>query len=118
MGGLHADKYVGCYIFVDSMSTFIHVEHQLGFSGSDTIRAKQNFEKLALYLGELVESYKTDNSVFKSNTCLSHVRENNQKLSYCGFNTHHKNGASERATRTVSKCARAQLLHAAIHWKD
>ena len=43
-GGANADKYVGGCIFVDSMSTYLHVEHQLGFSSSETIRAKQNFE--------------------------------------------------------------------------
>ena len=37
---LTADKYVGGCIFVDSMSSFVHVEHQIGFSSSETIRAK------------------------------------------------------------------------------
>ena len=63
--GLNADKFMGGFIFVESMSTFIHLEHQLWFSGSETIRTKQNFEKLALYHGVLVDSYKTDNIVFK-----------------------------------------------------
>ena len=48
MGGVTADKYVVGCIFVDSMSFFLYVELQLRFSGSETIRAKQNFEKLAL----------------------------------------------------------------------
>ena len=43
LGGIASDKYVGGCIFVDSMSSFLHVEHQFGFSGSETIRAKQNF---------------------------------------------------------------------------
>ena len=45
-GGTNADQYIGGCIFVDSMSGYLHVEHQLGFSSSETIRAKQNFEKL------------------------------------------------------------------------
>ena len=49
---------------------------------------------------------------------MSHIREHNQKLGYCGVNTRHKNGAAERAIRMVSECARAQLLHTATHWKD
>ena len=36
---------VGGCIFVDNMSGYIHVEHQLGFLSSETIRAKQNYEK-------------------------------------------------------------------------
>ena len=90
----------------------------MGFSDSETIITKQHFEKLVLDHGELVDSYKTDNGVFKSNACISYIRDYNKKLSYCGANAHHKNGVSERAIKTVSECASAQLLHAAMHWKD
>ena len=118
LGGMTSEKYVGGCIFVDSMSSFLHVEHQLGFSSSETIRAKQNFEKLSLDHGVIVDSYKADNGVFKANQFVTHIRDHNQKLSYCGVNAHHKNGAAERAIRTVSECARALMLHAAVHWKE
>ena len=61
---------------------------------------------------------KAGNGVFKSNAFVSHIREHNQKLSYCGVNAHHKNGAAKRAIKTFSKCDRAQLLHTTTHWKD
>ena len=64
----------------------------------------------------LVDSYKADNGVFRANQFVSHIREHNQKLSFCGVNAHHKNGVAERAIRTVSECARALMLHAALHW--
>ena len=118
LGGMTSEKYVGGCIFVDSMSSFLHVEHQLGFSSSETIRAKQNFEKLALDFGVMIDLYKADNGIFKANAFVNHIREHNQKLSYCGVNAHHKNGVAERAIRTVSECARALMLHAAVHWKD
>ena len=76
------------------MSGLVYVEHQLGFSSSETIRAKQNFEKLALDHGVLINSYRADNGVFRANEFVSHIRELNQKLSFCGVNTHHKNGAA------------------------
>ena len=47
---------------------------------------------------------------------VAHIREHNQKLSLCGVNAHHKNGVVERAVQTVSECARALMLHAALHW--
>ena len=101
MGGLNTDEYIGGCIFVDSMSSYIHVEHQLGFSGSEAIRVKQKFEKVALDHGVLINSYKADNGVFKSDIFVSHIREYNQKLRYFGVNTHHKNVATERAIRIV-----------------
>ena len=97
LGGLTSNKYVGGCIFVDSMSSFLHVEHQLGFSSSENIRAKQSFEKLAMDHGVLINSYKADNSILKTNAFVTNIREHNQKLSYCGVNTHHKNGAGGRS---------------------
>jgi len=43
------------------------VEYQLlGFSSTKMITAKQNFEKLALDHGVLIDTYKADNGIFKS----------------------------------------------------
>ena len=116
MGSVSADQYIGGCIFVDSMSSLVHVEHQLGFLAPETIRAKQNFEKMALDHGVLINEYRADNGTFKANEFVAHVREHSQKLSYCGVNAHHKNGVAERAVRTVSECARALMLYAACHW--
>ena len=113
-----AQQYKGGCVFVDHMSSYLHVEMQLGFSSSETIRAKQNFEKLALDHGVIVSSYHADNGTFKANAFVSHIREHNQKIQYCGVNAaHHKNAVAERSIRTVLECARALLLHAALHWK-
>ena len=118
LGRSSSDSYVGGCIFVDHMSGYIHVEEQLGFSGSETIRAKQSFEKFALDHGIVVQNYLCDNGIFKGRQFVKHLHEHNQKVQYCGVNAHHKNGIAERNIRTVSECARALLLHAALHWKD
>ena len=84
------------------MSGYIYIGHQLGFSGSETIRAKQYFEKLALYHGEIFENYLVDNGVFKANAFVDHLREYNQKIQYFGVNTRHKNVVMERSIKTIS----------------
>ena len=117
-GRATSDQYVGGCVFVDHMSGYIHVEPQLGFSSSETIRAKQNFEKFSLDHGVLVDSYLADNGVFKANAFVQHIHTHNQKLKYCGVNAHHQNAVAERSIRTVSECARALLLHASLHWKE
>lgn len=117
-GKTTSDQYVGGCIFVDHMSGYIHVEHQLGFSSSETIRAKQNYEQMALAHGVLVEDYLTDNGVFSKTKFVDHIRQHNQQIHYCGVNAHHKNSVAERAIRTVSELARALLLHASTHWPD
>ena len=100
------------------MSGYVHVEHQLGFSGSETIRAKQNYGKLALDHGVIIENYLADNGIFEGKAFVGHLREHNQKIQYCGVNAHHKNAVAERSIRTVSECARALLLHASLRWKS
>jgi hypothetical protein len=39
-------------------------------------------------------------------------------MHFCGTNAHHQNGVAERAIHTISKMARAMILHASMHWKD
>jgi Integrase core domain. len=117
-GKTTSDQYVGGCIFVDHMSGFIHVEHQLGFSSSETIRDKQDFEQLALGHGVLVEDYLTDNGIFSKTKFVDHIRQHNQQIHYCGVNAHHKNAIAERAIRTVSELTRALLLHASTHWPE
>ena len=117
-GSSSSDQYVGGCIFVDHMSNYIHVEPQLGFSSSETIRAKQNFEKLSLDNGILIDSYLADNGVFKANAFVTHIRDHNQKLRFCGVNAHHQNATAERNIRTISECARSLLLHSSLRWKS
>ena len=71
---------------------------------------------MSLDYGGLISSYTADNGVFKTNKFMSHIREHNQKLSYCGVNANDKNGAAERAIQKVSEYARAIILYAACHW--
>mgnify|MGYP001362369755 FL=1 len=60
-------------IFVDHMSSYLHVEHQLGFSAVESIRAKQNFEQFALDSGVVVQKYLADNGAFKAKDFVQHI---------------------------------------------
>jgi hypothetical protein len=117
-GKASSATYKGGCIFIDHCSGFMHVEHQLGFSAVETVRAKQAYEQMAMHYGVVVESYLTDSGAFKANTFVQHIREHEQRIRYCGANAHHKNGVAERAVQSVSNMARALILHASAHWKD
>jgi hypothetical protein len=103
---------------VDRASSYVHIEHQLGFSAVETIRAKQAYEKFCLYHGVLIQDYLTDSGAFKANTFVQHIRESHQLLSLCGTNAHPQNGVAERAIQTTSNMARAMILHACLDWKN
>jgi hypothetical protein len=103
---------------VDHAASYVHVEHQVGFSAVETIRAKQGFERLCMDNGVVVQDYLTDSGAFKANSFVAHTNETHQKLSFCGTNAHHQNGVAERSIQTISNMARAMILHSSIHWKD
>ena len=75
-----ADTYKGGCIFVDHGTGYIQVEHQLGFSAVETIRAKQNYEQQAMDNGVIIQSYLTDSGAFKANSFVQHIREHTQRL--------------------------------------
>ena len=93
------------------------MEHQVGFSAVETM-AKQNFERLCLDHGVIVNNYLAYNGVFKSNAFFQHINQQQQQLHFCGTNSHHKNGVAKKAIQSISNIARAMLLHALFHWKD
>ncbi len=112
-----SQQYVGGCLFVDHMSSYIHVEHQLGFSSSETIRAKQSYESHCLDHVIIRDSYLADNGVFKAIAFIKHIRDSAQRLRFCGVNAHHQNGIAERAVNTISDTSRAMMLHASVRWK-
>ena len=100
------------------MSEYIHIEHQLRFSSSKTIRATLNFEQLALDNSVLIQSYLANNGIFKSIEFVSHIRQHFERIKYCGVNAHHKNGIAERNILTISNMAHSILLHTSCKWKN
>ena len=102
-----SEHFVGGCVFVDHMSGYLQVEHQLGLSSTETIRAKQAYEKHCLDHGIMVDTYLADNGVFKANELINHIRQHAQRLRFCGVNAHHQNGVAERSIKTVSDMALA-----------
>ena len=103
---------------MDHSIGYIHVEHQVGFSAFESIRAKQAFEGFALSPGVVIESYLTDSGTFKATSFIQQIQDHNQRIQYCGANAHHKNGVAELAIRPASNMARAMLLHASSTWMN
>lgn len=41
-----------------------------------------------------------------------------QTITFSGVGAHHQNGIAERAIQTISNMARANMVHATLHWPD
>jgi hypothetical protein len=83
-GKASSKQYKGGCIFVDHASSYIHVEHQFGFSAVETIRAKQSYERMYLSNGVFVQDYLTDSGAFKANKFVKHIHETHHLLGFCG----------------------------------
>ena len=78
------DRFCGSTVFCDAASGYIHVEHQVTFNASDSIMAKESFERMALHMGVTIESYHTDNGIFKSKAFVDEIIKNEQVIRYSG----------------------------------
>ena len=118
-GQSHQDSmYSGGCIFVDHATGDIHIEHLVNFTATETIAAKQRYEKRMFDLGITVQAYQSDNGIFASNAFVNEIESGLQNIKFSGVGAHHQNGIAERAIGTILSKARTILIHAAIRWPD
>lgn len=113
-----ADKFCGAMVFCDAASGYIHVEPQVTLNATDTILAKDSFERMALQLGITVNAYHTDNGVFKSQRFVHEIHTNAQSIRFSGVGAKWQNGVAEGAIRIIVSRARTMMLHASLHWPE
>ena len=107
----------GC-IFVDHASGHVHVEHQVGLTSNETLQAKLSFERAMMDHGTVIDTYQSDNGVFKAQDFIREIEARGQSIGFAGVGAHHHNGVAERAIGTVMSMARTMMLHAAIRWPE
>ena len=91
------NQFCGSTLFCDAASGYIHLEHQVSLSASDTINSKHAFERMAQDQGVIVSNYHTDNGVFKSHDFLDELAQNYQSIRFSGVGAKWQNGAAEGA---------------------
>ena len=110
-------KFKGGCIFVDAASGLIHVELQVYFNSSQTLKAKMSFEEFCKDLGVIPQSYVSDEGgAFTSKEYTKHLQKFKQKSGYATPGAHHSNGVAERSIGTLMSISRAMMHHAALHW--
>ena len=118
-GATHTDSmYSGGCIFVDHATGDIHVEHLVNFTATETIAAKQRYEKRMFDMGVTVQAYQSDNGIFASKAFVNEIEQGLQNIKFSGVGAHHQNGIAERAIGTILTKVRTILIHAAIRWPD
>ena len=110
------DRFKGTSLFGDAYSNYIHPEHQVAFSTSDTILAVEGFERKARDMGVAIESYHTDNGVYQSKGFVDMLVRNKQGIRFSGVGAKWQNGFAEGAINHIVSTARTMMIHAALHW--
>ena len=118
-GKTHTDSmYSGGCIFVDHATGDIHIEHLVNFTATETIAAKQRYEKRMFDMGVTVQAYQSDNGIFASKAFVQEIENGLQNIKFSGVGAHHQNGIAERGIGTILTKVRTILIHAAIRWPD
>ena len=112
------DRFCGSTLFCDAASGHIHVEHQVSLNATDTINSKDSYERMCLEQGVIVESYHTDNGIYKSKAFVKEIITNRQGIRFSGVGAKWQNGAAEGAIRIVVSKARTMMIYAALHWPE
>ena len=86
--------------------------------GSETLRAKHEFEAYASSLGVHITHYHADNGRFQEGMFKDDLKLNAQSISFCAVNAHHQNGVVERKIQSLTSTARTMILHAERQWPE
>jgi hypothetical protein len=111
-------QYNGGTLFVDHASGYIFLRNQVSLTAGETLRAKKAFEQFASSVGVSLQQFRADNVPFNSAEFRRNLESNGQFITFSGTGAHHQNGVAERAIQTVTRWARAMLLHSILMLPD
>lgn len=111
-----SSPFIGGALYVDHASGHIFHHPQAKLDSDTTILGKQLLEDEASTVSVQVKHYHSDNGIFSSADFKGHCRSLGQTFSFCGVGAHHQNAVAERCIGTISRMARANLIHLMAHW--
>ncbi len=115
-GSLTKKRYRYCTVFVDHFSRLHFVHLQIDDSATETMLAKQAFEKFAAERGVRILHYHCDNRRFADNAWKQSCKASRKWPTFCRVNAHFQNRIAERAIRDLLESTHKQLLHACACW--
>ena len=109
---------MGGTIFVDHVSQYVAIVHQISLKVGETLKSKHKFEQIMREHGVKVKSHRVDNVPFGNKLFREDVEANNQTIDFSGVGAHHQNGVAECAIGTITRFAQTMMLQQAILWPN
>lgn len=119
LDGRHTrDRIVGACVFFDHVSNHSYTHLQTSIDNAQTLEAKKGYQRFASSHGVTLKRFHADNGIFAEKVFRDDLDANDQAITFCAVGVHHQNGLVERHIQTLSRGARASLLHAKRHWDE
>ena len=90
------------------------IKQQVAIKSTETVKAKLTFEREAQSHGVVIKGYHTDHGIFYASEFMEEMLKKQQKIRFSGYGASHRNGAAERAIKTVVAMTSTMLMYAAI----
>ena len=87
-GTLTKQRYKYATVFIDQYSQLSYIYLQQTITSNETVQAKIIFERYSEERGVHIRHYHADNGRFADKGFIDNCQLNNQRLTYCGVNTH------------------------------
>ena len=81
----------GC-VFIDHVSGYVRIKHQVNINVTETIKAKLTFERETKSQGVEINGYHADNGIFNTSEFMEELLKKYQKKRFNGDGPHIKMG--------------------------
>ena len=100
--------------FIDHVSGYVNIKHQVTIKATETVKAKITFEREAKSKEVVIKVYHTDNGIFNASEFMDELLKKKQNIRFSGAGASYKNVESYRAIKAVVTVARTMLMQAAL----
>ena len=115
-GFLTNQQLWGCMSFLDHISDYVYVHPMQYLSLAETLISKLEWEKSMAQSGHMVKNYQANNGRFAYNGFIVAINKKYQKITLCGFVSHHQSGIVENKNNFLMQGARTLLLRGMRMW--
>ena len=109
-----SDMFSGGCVFIDHVSGYVSIKHQVAINANENVKGKLTFEREAQSQGVVIKEYHTDNGILNTSEFMEDILKKHQKIRFSGNGASHKNGAADRAIKTVVTMEKTMLMRAAL----
>ena len=104
--------YSGGCVFIDHVSGYMSIKHQVAINATETPKEKLTFEREDQSQVVMINVYNTDNGIFNNSKFMEELLKKQEKIRFSGDGASHQNGAAERSTKTVATIEYVILMQA------